>query len=60
MTVAVWDHDYNEPNILSTSFISSTRSTATFEIETDHLGFLYYAIADKHVPPPIFNDVKNN
>ena len=59
MTVSIWDHDYSEPFILSTDFVSATRSTATFQIETDHLGFLYYAIGDKHIPTPIFTDVKN-
>lgn len=60
MAVAIWDRDDNEPFILSASFISSTRSTATFRIETDRLGFLYYAIGDKHIPPPIFENVRNN
>ena len=54
MIVAIWENDINEPHILSASFISSTRSTATFSIEADRLGFLYYAIGDKHIPPPIF------
>ena len=60
MTVSIWDHDYKEPLILKSQFISSTRSTATFSIETNHLGFVYYSIADKHIPVPIYMDIRNN
>lgn len=37
-----------------------TRSSINFKITGDQKGFVYFSIADQHMPPPIFEDVRDN
>jgi len=38
--------------------MATTRSSATFKITTDKLGFIYYVIANRYMRNPNFLNVK--
>jgi hypothetical protein len=50
------------PNIIDYVIdpLKISRSSINFKIKGDQKGFIYFSIADQHMPAPIFEDVRDN
>ena len=48
-----------DPSILSSSVITVKKTNVKIKLTTDQLGFIYYVVADKNMPVPIFTDVRD-
>ncbi len=47
------------PQISSGSVLATDRSNSNITLQGNTLAFIFYMVADKHVPPPTYNDVRS-